>query len=278
MELAEGGASHRRQAQAAAAGPGYYRFRAARSRPGLNSHPRPEPPARAREDTGGLPAGVGSGAAGQLCWRPALAWPAPPPPRAMAQPLSRPLVLSQSWPWPPAPPSTRVPKRSQPWPASQRMPGSRFQPRPPLQPQCLPLAFPSPLPRPAFHPLAQIPAQLLSQPCSQCVLKPLAQPQPLLPSPAQPCLPSHSLPLCKPQYAAQPNPLSRRLPSSLCVTESFPPGPPRSHTLPLSQPRLRSGLQLPPALLLLLLFSVLGPGAGELQKQERWQAGMWGSN
>ncbi|XP_004581058.3 transmembrane protein 8B isoform X2 [Ochotona princeps] len=182
----------------------------------------------------------------------------------MAQPLSRPLVLSQSWPWPPAPPSTRVPKRSQPWPASQRMPGSRFQPRPPLQPQCLSLAFPSPLARPAFHPLAQIPAQLLSQPCSQCVLKPLAQPQPLLPSPAQPCLPSHSLPLYKPQYAAQPNPLSRRLPSSLCVTESFPPGPPRSHTLPLSQPRLRSGLQLPPALLLLLLFSVLGPGAGGL--------------
>uniref|UniRef100_A0A5F9DRV3 Transmembrane protein 8B n=1 Tax=Oryctolagus cuniculus TaxID=9986 RepID=A0A5F9DRV3_RABIT len=182
----------------------------------------------------------------------------------MAQPLSRPLVLSQSWPWPPAPPSTRVPNRSQPWSGSLRMPRSGFQPRPPLQPQCLPLAFSSSLPRPLFHPLAQSPAQLLSRPGGQCLLKPLAQPQPSLPPLSQPPLPSHSLPLFKPRYAAQPNPLCQPLPASLCLPKSFPPGPPLSHTLPLSQPRLRSGPQLPPALLLLLLFSVLGPGAGGL--------------
>ncbi|XP_054219068.1 transmembrane protein 8B isoform X7 [Homo sapiens] len=172
----------------------------------------------------------------------------------MAQPLSRPLVLSQSPPWPPAPPSPRFPHRPQPLPGSPS--------RTPFQ--SLPLAWPPSRPRPSFHPLSQIPAQALSQPHSQCLLKALAQPRPLLQSPSQPFLPSHSLPLFKPQCPAQPNPLSQPLPSSLCLPKSLPLVPPISHTLPLSQPRLKSGFQLPPALLLLLLFSVLGPGAGGL--------------
>ncbi|XP_054513993.1 transmembrane protein 8B isoform X3 [Pan troglodytes] len=172
----------------------------------------------------------------------------------MAQPLSRPLVLSQSPPWPPAPPSPRFPHRPQPLPGSPS--------RTPFQ--SLPLAWPPSRPRPSFHPLSQIPAQALSQPHSQCLLKALAQPRPLLQSPSQPLLPSHSLPLFKPQCPAQPKPLSQPLPSSLCLPKSLPLVPPISHTLPLSQPRLKSGFQLPPALLLLLLFSVLGPGAGGL--------------
>lgn len=258
MSRPGGGASCRRQAEAAAAGPGYRRFSAARSRPGLNSHPDPRPPFRAREDTGGHPPGVGSGAAGQLCERPALACPAPPPPRAMAQPLSRPLVLSRSPPWPPVPPSPRFPNRPQPLPGTPS--------RTPFQ--SLPLAWPPSRPRPSFHPLSQISAQGLSQPHSQCLLKALAQPRPLLQSPSQPLLPSHSLPLFKPQCPAQPNPLSQPLSSSLCLPKSLPLVPPISHTLLLSQPRLKSGFQLPPALLLLLLFSVLGPGAGECRSRE----------
>ncbi|XP_045418788.1 transmembrane protein 8B isoform X1 [Lemur catta] len=172
----------------------------------------------------------------------------------MAQPLSRPLVLSRSRPWPPAPPSPRSPDRPRPRPGSQSK----------LPFQFLPLTWPPSPTRPLFHSLSQIPAQSLSQADSQCLLKALAQPRPLLQSPSQPLLPSHPLPLFKPPYPAQPNPLSQPLPSSLCLPKSLPLAPPVSHTLPLSQPRLRSGLQLPPALLLLLLFSVLGPGAGGL--------------
>ncbi|XP_058998636.1 transmembrane protein 8B isoform X3 [Mustela lutreola] len=184
----------------------------------------------------------------------------------MAQPLSRPLVLSSSSPWPPAPPSPRFPNWPLPRPGSQRMPRSESQPRPPLQSksQSLWLSWPPTPPLPLFHLLSQIPAQPLSQPHSQCLFKPGSQILPLPQSPLQPLLPSHSLPLFKPQCPAQPNPLSQPLPSSLCLPKSFPLPTPFSHTLPLSQPRLRSGLQLPPALLLLLLFSVLGPGAGGL--------------
>ncbi|XP_021527201.2 transmembrane protein 8B isoform X3 [Aotus nancymaae] len=172
----------------------------------------------------------------------------------MAQPLSRPLVLSRSPPWPPAPPSPRFPNRPQPLPGSPS--------RTPFQ--SLPLAWPPSRPRPLFHPLSQIPVQTLSHPHSQCLLKALAQPGSWQQSPSQPLLPSHSLPLFKPQCPAQPNPLSQPLPSSLCLPKSPPLVPPISHTLPLSQPRLKAGFQLPPALLLLLLFSVLGPGAGGL--------------
>ncbi|XP_045325287.1 transmembrane protein 8B isoform X3 [Leopardus geoffroyi] len=182
----------------------------------------------------------------------------------MAQPLSRPLVLSPSSPWPPAPPSPSFPNRSQPRPESQRMPRSRSRPRPPLQSQSLCLSWPLTPPMPVFHLLSQIPAHPLSRPHSQCLLKPQAQTLPLLQSSSQPLLPSLSLPLFKPQCLAQPNPLSRPLPSSLCLPKSLPLPTPLSHTVPVSQPRLRSGLQLPPALLLLLLFSVLGPGAGGL--------------
>ncbi|XP_034872221.1 transmembrane protein 8B isoform X3 [Mirounga leonina] len=184
----------------------------------------------------------------------------------MAQPWSRPLVLSSPSPWPPAPPSPRFPNRPLPRPGSQRMPRSESQPRPPLQSQSqsLCLSWPPTPPLPLFHLLSQIPAETLSQPHSQCLLKPGAQTLPLPQSPLQPLLQSHSLPLFKPQCPAQPNPLSQPLPSSLCLPKSLPLSTPLSHTLPLSQPRLRSGLQLPPALLLLLLFSVLGPGAGGL--------------
>ncbi|XP_045878280.1 transmembrane protein 8B isoform X7 [Meles meles] len=184
----------------------------------------------------------------------------------MAQPLSRPLVLSSPSLWPPAPPSPRFPNRPLPGPGSQRMPRSESQPRLPLQSksQSLWLSWPPTPPLPLSHLLSQIPAQPLSQPHSQCLLKPGAQILPLPQSPLQPLLPSHSLPLFKPQCPAQPNPLSQPLPSSLCLPKSLPLPTPFSHTLPLSQPRLRSGLQLPPALLLLLLFSVLGPGAGGL--------------
>ncbi|XP_063081598.1 transmembrane protein 8B isoform X3 [Cavia porcellus] len=186
----------------------------------------------------------------------------------MAQPLSRPLVLSQSQPWPPAPPSPRFPNLSQPGPGSLRMLRSRSQSRPPLQSRSL--AWPPSSPRPLFHPLSATHPQLL--------LTPLAYPRLWLRSPSQSLLPPHSLPLFKPLRSAQPNPLSHPLRSSLCLPSSLPLAPrsslclppslplaPRlSHTLPLSQPRLGSGLQLPPALLLLLLFSVLGPGAGGL--------------
>uniref|UniRef100_A0A8I5TMD6 Transmembrane protein 8B n=1 Tax=Pongo abelii TaxID=9601 RepID=A0A8I5TMD6_PONAB len=134
----------------------------------------------------------------------------------MAQPLSRPLVLSQSPPWPPAPPSPRFPNRPQPLPGSPS--------RTPFQ--SLPLAWPPSRPRPSFHSLSQIPAQALSQPHSQCLLKALAQPRPLLQSPSQPLLPSHSLPLFKPQCPAQPNSLSQPLPSSLCLPKSLPLVPP----------------------------------------------------
>lgn len=209
---------------------------------------------------------MGSGAAGQLFERPELAWPAPPPPRAMAQPLSRPLILSQSQPWPPATPSPRFPNLSRPRPVSQRMPRSRS----PLQPQSLPPAWPLSPPRPLFHPLSQFPAQHLTLSHSQRLLKPLAQPQPLLQSPSHPLLPSHLLPFFEPRCSVQGHPIAQSLPTSLCLPESLPLGPRLSHTLPLSQPRLRSGLQLPPALLLLLLFSVLGPGAGECRSGKDW--------
>ncbi|XP_046501908.1 transmembrane protein 8B isoform X1 [Equus quagga] len=180
----------------------------------------------------------------------------------MAQPLSRRLVLSQSRPWPPAPPLPRFPNGSRPRPGSQRMPRSGSQPRLPLQSQSL--AWPPSPPLALFHLLSQIPAQPVSQTHSQCLLKSRAQPLPLLQSSSRPLLPSHSLPLFKPQCPAQSNPLFEPLPSSLCLPKSLPLPTPLSHTLPLSQPRVRSGLQLPPALLLLLLFSVLGPGAGGL--------------
>ncbi|XP_024415915.2 transmembrane protein 8B isoform X8 [Desmodus rotundus] len=183
----------------------------------------------------------------------------------MAQPSSRPQVLlSLSGPWSPAPPSTCFPNRSQSRPEYQRMPRSRSQPRPPVQPQSQTLAWPPPLPLPWFHPPSQIPAQLLSQSQPQCLLKPRAQTLPLLQSPSQPLLASHPLSLLKPLCPAQPDPLAQPLPSSLCLPKSLPLPTPLCHTLPLSQPRLRSGLRLPPALLLLLLFSVLGPGAGGL--------------
>lgn len=191
-----------------------------------------------------------------------LAWPAPPPPRAMAQPLSRPLILSQSQPWPPVTPSPRFPNLPRPRPVSQRMPRSRS----PLQSQSLSLAWPLSPPRPLFHPL--FPAQHLTLSHSQNLLKPLAQPQPLFPSPAHPLPPSHLLPLFEPQCSVQRNSTFQPLPQSLCLPKSSSLAPRLSHTLPLSQPRLRSGLQLPPALLLLLLFSVLGPGAGECRSRK----------
>ncbi|XP_053424936.1 transmembrane protein 8B isoform X2 [Nycticebus coucang] len=172
----------------------------------------------------------------------------------MAQPLSQPLVLSRSRPWPPAPPSPRFPDQPQPRPGSQSR--SPFQSLPQIW-------RPSPT-QPLFDSLSQIPAQPLSQAHSQCLHKALAQPQPLLQSLSQPLLPPPPLPLFKPGCSAQDNPLTQPLPSSLCLPKSLPLASPLSHTLPLSQPRLRSGLQLPPALLLLLLFSVLGPGAGGL--------------
>lgn len=231
-------------------------------RPELLPRSRSRP--RAREDAGGHPPGVGSGAAGQLCERPVLAWPAPPPPRAMAQPLSRPLILSPSQPWPPATPSPHFPNLPRPRPMSQRMPRSRS----PLQPQSLPLAWPLSPPRPLFHPLSQFPAQHLTLSHPQRWLKPLAQPQPVLPSPSHPLFPPHLLPLFEPQCSVQRSPVSQPLPPSLCLPKSLPLAPRLSHTLPLSQPRLRSGLQLPPALLLLLLFSVLGPGAGECRNRK----------
>lgn len=203
---------------------------------------------------------------------PALACPAPPPPRAMAQPLSRPLVLFRSKPWTPAPPSPRFPNWSQPRPGARRMPRSRFHPSPPLQSQSHSQAWPPSGPLPLYHLLSQIPDQPLSQPHSQCLLKPRAQPPPLLQSP------SDCLSWLSPQCPAQPNPLIQPLPSSLCFPKSLPLSTPLSHTLPLSQPRLRSGLQLPPALLLLLLFSVLGPGAGECRSRKRqgWVSGREG--
>ncbi|KAM9083324.1 transmembrane protein 8B isoform 3-T3 [Megaptera novaeangliae] len=178
----------------------------------------------------------------------------------MAQPLSRPLFLSRFGPWPPISPSLRFPHRFQLRPGSQRMPRSGSQLRPPLQS----LAWPPSQRLPLFHLLSQIPAQPLSQTHSQNLLKAGAQPLPFLQSPSQPLLPSHPLPLHKSQCPAQPNSLSQSLPSSLCLPRSLPLPSPLFHTLPLSQPRLRSGLQLPSALLLLLLLSVLGPGAGGL--------------
>ncbi|XP_033286990.1 transmembrane protein 8B isoform X1 [Orcinus orca] len=178
----------------------------------------------------------------------------------MAQSLSRPLFLYRFGPWPPTPPSPRFPHRFQLRPGSQRMPRSGSQLRPPLQS----LAWPPSQRLPLFHLLSQIPAQPLSQTHSQNLLKPGAQPLPLLQSPSQSLLPSHPLPLHKSQCPAQPNSLSQSLPSSLCLPRSLPLPSPLFHTLPLSQPRLRSGLQLPSALLLLLLLSVLGPGAGGL--------------
>ncbi|XP_028739767.1 transmembrane protein 8B isoform X1 [Peromyscus leucopus] len=178
----------------------------------------------------------------------------------MAQPLSRPLILSPSQPWPPATPSPHFPNLPRPRPMSQRMPRSRS----PLQPQSLPLAWPLSPPRPLFHPLSQFPAQPLTLSHPQRWLKPLAQPQPVLPSPSHPLFPPHLLPLFEPQCSVQRSPVSQPLPPSLCLPKSLPLAPRLSHTLPLSQPRLRSGLQLPPALLLLLLFSALGPGAGGL--------------
>lgn len=182
----------------------------------------------------------------------------------MAQSLSRPLFLSRFGPWPPTPPSPRFPHRFQLRPGSQRMPRSGSQLRPPLQS----LAWPPSQRLPLFHLLSQIPAQPLSQTHSQNLLKPGAQPLPLLQSPSQSLLPSHPLPLHKSQCPAQPNSLSQSLPSSLCLPRSLPLPSPLFHTLPLSQPRLRSGLQLPSALLLLLLLSVLGPGAGECRSRK----------
>ncbi|XP_070336376.1 transmembrane protein 8B isoform X3 [Odocoileus virginianus] len=178
----------------------------------------------------------------------------------MAQPLSRPLVLSRSGPWPPTPPSPRFPNRFQFPPGSQRMPRSGSQLRRPLQP----LTWAPSQSQPLFHLFPQIPARPLCQPHSQNLLKPGAQRLPLFQSPPQPLHPSHPVPLHKSLCPAQPNSFSPSVPSSLCLPESLPPPTPLSHTPPLYQPRLRSGLQLPSALLLLLLLSVLGPGAGGL--------------
>ncbi|XP_065763947.1 transmembrane protein 8B isoform X1 [Muntiacus reevesi] len=178
----------------------------------------------------------------------------------MAQPLSRPLVLSRSGPWPPTPPSPRFPNRFQFPPGSQRMPRSGSQLRRPLQS----LTWAPSQSQPLFHLFPQIPARPLCQPHSQNLLKPGAPRLPLFRSPPQPLRPSHPVPLHKPLSPALPNSLSPSVPSSLSLPESLPPPTPLSHTPPLCQPRLRSGLQLPSALLLLLLLSVLGPGAGGL--------------
>lgn len=186
----------------------------------------------------------------------------------MAQPLSRPLVLSPSKPWPPAPPSPCFPNQSQPQPGYQRVLRSASQRRPHLQSQSQALTWPPSRRLPLFHLLSQIPAQPLSHPHPQCLLTFRAQTLPLLQSPSQPLLPSHPLALFQPQCPAQLNPLSSPFPSSLCLPKSLPLPTPLSHILPLSQPRLRSGLQLPPVLLLLLLFSVLGPGAGECRSSK----------
>ncbi|XP_016043516.1 transmembrane protein 8B isoform X3 [Erinaceus europaeus] len=175
----------------------------------------------------------------------------------MAQPLSRPLVLSRPGPWPPAPPPTHFPRRCQSGSGSQRMPrsGSRSQ--------ALDWT-PSP-PQPLLQLLTQTPVQPRSLPCFQGLSEASAQPLPLFQfqSLPQPLL-SSPLPLYIPPGPAGPSPLAQPLPSSLCLPKSLPLPPTVSHTLPLSQPRLRSGRQLPPSLLLLLLFSVLGPGAGGL--------------
>ncbi|XP_055972987.1 transmembrane protein 8B [Sorex fumeus] len=179
----------------------------------------------------------------------------------MAQPLSRPLVLSRTGPWPPAPPSSRVPDWSPSRPGSQRMLRSGSQPSSPVQFQSL--DWPPSPPRPLCHLLSQVPAQPLRQLQLPCLFQPRARLLPLLHS-SPPLLSPHALPLYQPRYPAQPDPLAQALPSSLCLPTSLPLLRTVSHTLPLSQPRLRSGLQLPPALLLLLLFSVLGPGAGGL--------------
>ncbi|XP_025137487.1 transmembrane protein 8B isoform X1 [Bubalus kerabau] len=178
----------------------------------------------------------------------------------MAQPLSRPLVLSRSGSWPPTPPSPRFPNRFQFPPGSQRMPRSRFQLRRPLQS----LTWAPSQPLALFHLFPQMPARPLCQPHSQNLLKPGSQRLPFFQSPSQPLLPSHPLPLHKSLCPAQPNSLSPSVPSSLCLPKSLPLPTSHSHTPPLYQPRLRSGLQLPSALLLLLLLSVLGPGAGGL--------------
>uniref|UniRef100_A0A8C2PH17 Transmembrane protein 8B n=1 Tax=Capra hircus TaxID=9925 RepID=A0A8C2PH17_CAPHI len=129
---------------------------------------------------------------------------------------------------------------------------SRSQLRPPLQS----LTWAPSQPQPLFHLFSQIPARPLCQPHFQNLLKPGAQRLPLFQSPSQPLLPSHPLPLHKSLCPAQPNSLSPSVPSSLCLPKSLPLPTPLSHTL--------SGLQLPSALLLLLLLSVLGPGAGGL--------------
>lgn len=185
----------------------------------------------------------------------------------MAQPLSRPLVLSRPGPWPPAPPPTHFPRGCQSGSGSQRMPrsGSRSQ--------ALDWT-PSP-PQPLLQLLTQIPVQPRSLPCFQGLSEASAQPLPLFQSLPQPLL-SSPLPLYIPPCPAGPSPLAQPLPSSLCLPKSLPLPPTVSHTLPLSQPRLRSGHQLPPSLLLLLLFSVLGPGAGEWRSRKLLRQG-WGS-
>ncbi|XP_042637738.1 transmembrane protein 8B [Orycteropus afer afer] len=190
----------------------------------------------------------------------------------MVRPLSRPLVLSGSGPRVPPPP--RSPNRSPCRPESQLPPGSGSQPAPwlpsgsqprrPLESQRLPLAWsPSP-PLPLLHPISRVRVRLLSQPGSQYLPKSLAQPLRLLQPSSGPRLSTHALCRFEPRCPAQPNPLSQPLPSSLCLPKSLPLPPLLSHTLPLSQPRLRSGLQPPPVLWLLLWFWVLGPGAGGL--------------
>ena len=156
------------------------------------------------------------------------------------------------------------------------MPRSRFQLRRPLQS----LTWAPSQPLALFHLFPQMPARPLCQPHSQNLLKPGSQRLPFFQSPSQPLLPSHPLPLHKSLCPAQPNSLSPSVPSSLCLPKSLPLPTSHSHTPPLYQPRLRSGLQLPSALLLLLLLSVLGPGAGECRagKNEAgmgfWQGGV----
>ncbi|XP_075416243.1 transmembrane protein 8B isoform X3 [Tenrec ecaudatus] len=181
----------------------------------------------------------------------------------MAQPLSRPLVLSRPGPRPRGPPSPRCPNRPPSRPGSQPLPrtGCQFsslpsgsQLRPPTASQSLPVAWPPSPALPVFHPISHIPAQPLSQPHSQGLSKPLARPHPH----CQPRLLSLPLTAHKPSALAQPWPTALSLPKALPIR------PPLSHSPPLSQPRIRSGLQLSPALLLLLLFSVLGHGAGGL--------------
>lgn len=182
----------------------------------------------------------------------------------MAQPLSRPLVLSRSGPWPPAPPSPRGRDRSLSRSGSPRMPRSGSRASSSVLLLSSSSSWPCPVPPlPSCHFQSRIPAQPLGQLPPQGLVQPRDRLLPLSHSSAPPLSPQ-ARPLYQSRCPGRSNPLAQALPSSL----SLPLPPTVSHTLPLSQPRLRSGLQLPPALLLLLLFSLLGPGAGECRSRK----------